>query len=75
LLSWEYKKIASVDEINYDKIYHKLKRWSGNKIANEAGHITISIGDIVKVGDNARIITGRGWVIVPPCIWKKIKIK
>jgi len=72
LMSWEYRKIAKVDEINPDKIYHQFKRWKGNKRAHKAGHRTISIGDIIITGANVRIVTGKGWEKVPDIIWKKI---
>lgn len=73
LMSWEYRKVASISDIDPDSIYKKFKRWKGNKRAKLAGHKTISIGDIVEIGDNIRIATGYGWVKIPNIVWRKIK--
>jgi len=73
LMSWEYKKVASISEVDPDKIYDKYKRWEGNKRAKVAGHRAIAIGDIVEIGDNIRVVTGSGWMKIPDVVWEKIK--
>ena len=73
LMSWEYKKVATTKEVDPDKIYSSFKKWNGNKKARIAGHRTISIGDIVEIGDNVRVVTGSGWVKIPDIVWEKIK--
>lgn len=72
LLSWHYHKVAEVNDVDPNLIYKKMKRWKGNKKSKKAGHRTISIGDIVVVGTNVRLVTGCGWALVPRCIWKKV---
>jgi len=69
--SWKYRKVAEIDDLNIDSVYAKLRKWKGNVKSKTAGHRTIAIGDIVVVGKNVRIVTGRGWSVVPNVIWNK----
>lgn len=71
LLSWKYKKVSSSSAVDLNKIYSYCQCWNGNKNTKIAGHRSISIGDIVVLEGNAKLITGGGWVAIPDTIWNK----
>lgn len=71
ILSWKYRLVTETQDIDLNKIYNRYKVWDGNKLARIAGHRTITIGDIIVIGSNARIVIGGGFEIIPPIMWKK----
>ena len=72
VLSWKYNKVSNTDVSELNKIYSNYRAWDGNKSSRIAGHRSISIGDIIVVGNNARIVIGGGFEIIPDIVWKKI---
>jgi len=73
LMSWKYQKVSETKCIDLNKIYKYYKGWNGNRHTRLAGHRSITVGDIVVIGDNVRLITGMGWLTIPTYVWKYIK--
>jgi hypothetical protein len=75
LLSWKYHFVSESETDDLKMNYLQFRKWKGNSKSKKSGHLSISIGDIIEIGDGtAWIVVSSGWQKIPKALYEKINI-